>query len=556
MNTRHLKRTASLLAIFALSGASAASAQASTTHFASPTGGGDCSTAAQACTLAQALTGLTPNDVVSLAVGSYDLKGITVPGGVTWVATDPSAARPELRTSATGATPVVAIPATVTPTYLNHIAISDTRAAATQVPAIALGSGGSIAFFDVSIDTSAGPCLSAPAPALIDVDLSTMKGQAQQSCLALPEASHVSRSSISTVGLSVGTPPPALSTSGVVEDSTISGGLGLFDPTAVARRVTSTGFRAIEGEGTVVDSLAISKASTGAAISANEELGGTLTAVNDTAINTNPAPTAVALEAARSSSSTQPVTSNRLVVSNTIARASTDVAAEPGGLCHLGETCKSGLVAIDHSNFATTSGGAAITPGAGNQSGDPQFANAATGDYHLLPGSPAIDAGTLAAAAAPTDLDGAARAQGAAPDLGAYETPGPVVDASGAGAGAGPGAGTSTAPQSAPVVGRLHLSRAKVRIGRHRVTTTLSATVSKAATVTIRVQRAHGHHFTTLTGTLRRTVAGASTFKLAFVGRIGSHKLTAGRYRFAVTATDAAGRRSAQRLVSFVVSAR
>jgi hypothetical protein len=554
MNMQLVKHTASLLAIFALSGATATAAQASTTHFASPTGGGDCSTAVQACTLTQALVGLTPDDVVSLAGGSYDMKSVTVPGGVTWVATDPSAARPELDTSATGATPVMAIPATVTPTYLNHIAINDTRPAANQAPAIALGSGGSIAFFDVSIDTSAGPCLDAPAPALIDVDLSTMKGQAQRSCLALPEASHVSRSSISTAGLSVGTPPPALSTSGVVEDSTITGGLGLFDPTAVARRVTSIGFRAIEGEGTVVDSLAISKASTGAAISANDELGGTLTAINDTAINTNPAPTAAALQSARTSSPTQTVTSNRLVVSNTIARASVDVAAEPAGACALGASCRSGLVAVDHSNFVTTSGGALITLGAGNQSADPQFVNAATGDYHLLPGSPAIDAGIPAPAAAPSDLDGAARAQGTAPDLGAYETPGPAAVTSNAGTGAG--AGTVTASESAPVVGRLHLSRATVRIGRHRATTILSATVSEAATLTIRVQRVHGRHDTTLAGTLRRTMATAGTFKLSVGSHVGSRKLTVGRYRFAVTATDVAGRRSAERVVSFVVSSR
>ncbi|MFN8302443.1 MAG: T9SS type A sorting domain-containing protein [Saprospiraceae bacterium] len=54
---------------------------------------------------------------------------------------------------------------------------------------------------------------------------------------------------------------------------------------------------------------------------------------------------------------------------------------------------------------------------------DPQFADPANGDFHLLPCSPALDAGDNAAAAAfSTDLDGQARLANAAVDLGPYET--------------------------------------------------------------------------------------------------------------------------------------
>ena len=67
----------------------------------------------------------------------------------------------------------------------------------------------------------------------------------------------------------------------------------------------------------------------------------------------------------------------------------------------------------------------------GNISADPRFSNPATGDYHLLQGSPAIDAGNNSAPQLPTkDLDGSPRLQDATGqgypivDMGAYELPG------------------------------------------------------------------------------------------------------------------------------------
>ncbi|WP_386065917.1 choice-of-anchor Q domain-containing protein [Tahibacter sp. UC22_41] len=64
----------------------------------------------------------------------------------------------------------------------------------------------------------------------------------------------------------------------------------------------------------------------------------------------------------------------------------------------------------------------AIAPTATNLAADPRFLSAAAGNFRLAPDSPALDAGDLAQAALPaTDLDGAARVAGAAPDPGAYE---------------------------------------------------------------------------------------------------------------------------------------
>jgi uncharacterized protein (TIGR03437 family) len=74
-----------------------------------------------------------------------------------------------------------------------------------------------------------------------------------------------------------------------------------------------------------------------------------------------------------------------------------------------------------------------VTGSAGNISADPLFISPGTGNYRLLPGSPAIDAGLNSAPGlTATDLDGLPRivagAGGAAViDMGAYEFPGPAL---------------------------------------------------------------------------------------------------------------------------------
>jgi hypothetical protein len=83
-------------------------------------------------------------------------------------------------------------------------------------------------------------------------------------------------------------------------------------------------------------------------------------------------------------------------------------------------------VTMVSSNFdsASTSGvGSAVTPaGSGdNQTAPPLLADPAGGDFHQLPGSPTIDAGTPDALLGAFDLDGQARVDGSAPDIGADE---------------------------------------------------------------------------------------------------------------------------------------
>ena len=98
------------------------------------------------------------------------------------------------------------------------------------------------------------------------------------------------------------------------------------------------------------------------------------------------------------------------------------------------------------SNVVFDDAGNSFTPGPGTVTADPLFVDAAFGDYHLKPGSPAIDAGDDGSVPADltTDLDGSARIQGRHVDIGAYETApepggalGPVVSLSALGALAG-----------------------------------------------------------------------------------------------------------------------
>ena len=68
-----------------------------------------------------------------------------------------------------------------------------------------------------------------------------------------------------------------------------------------------------------------------------------------------------------------------------------------------------------------------LASGPGNISSDPQFVNAAAGNYHLLGTSPCINAGDNSLVTSATDLDGNPRIVLGAVDLGAYEYQGPLI---------------------------------------------------------------------------------------------------------------------------------
>jgi hypothetical protein len=96
---------------------------------------------------------------------------------------------------------------------------------------------------------------------------------------------------------------------------------------------------------------------------------------------------------------------------NVIARGGdSDVGTTNGGLD----------VHVAYSSFRPDKSDHVIDEGH-NQAADPRFLDAAAGDFHELPDSPTVDAGTADPLNGATDPGGHPRQVGSAPDIGAYE---------------------------------------------------------------------------------------------------------------------------------------
>jgi hypothetical protein len=78
-----------------------------------------------------------------------------------------------------------------------------------------------------------------------------------------------------------------------------------------------------------------------------------------------------------------------------------------------------------YNNGSDTGGAGAIYTGAVNIWGDPTFVDPAGWNYHLLEGSPAVDAGVDAGTM--SDIDGDKRPRGPGYDIGADEYPAPYL---------------------------------------------------------------------------------------------------------------------------------
>jgi hypothetical protein len=105
------------------------------------------------------------------------------------------------------------------------------------------------------------------------------------------------------------------------------------------------------------------------------------------------------------------------------------VAIDPGGgsnvriysntIYNVGMGIRGGGASIKNNIFANVGNPGAGTSG-NNLTADPKFVNPANGDFHLQPGSPAIDKGT-SLPEVPCDFDGKKRPAGSGYDIGALE---------------------------------------------------------------------------------------------------------------------------------------
>ncbi len=181
-------------------------------------------------------------------------------------------------------------------------------------------------------------------------------------------------------------------------------------------------------------------------------------------------------------------------------------------------------------------------------------------EYRLAASSPLIDMGDPAAPQG-LDLDGNPRvADGnddgiARRDIGAFELqPAMAGPPSGGGPSGGPAADTK-----APLISGFRSTRAAFAVARAATPraalvargTTLRYTLSESARVALKVQRKRGARYRSV-GTLRRSGRSGPN-RIGFTGRIGRRALRPGSYRAVMTATDAAGNRSAPKVARFRV---
>ena len=229
------------------------------------------------------------------------------------------------------------------------------------------------------------------------------------------------------------------------------------------------------------------------------------------------------------------------------------------------DLCNNGtqLVVLATSNFRRTKLNqgppeARIEEAGGNQEAEPIFASPPSLDFHQLAGSQTIDAGAGGSLLGAADIDGEARAQGAAPDIGADEyvppapqppppPPGPMPDT------------------RRPVASLLALSPSSFRPAgrggsvaqrRARRGTTVSYALDEAAIATFRIRRAVQRRGRTRYVTLRGSFSHAGAVggnRFRFTGRLRRRALKPGLYRLVGTPRDGAGNAGSAVRASFRV---
>ena len=251
----------------------------------------------------------------------------------------------------------------------------------------------------------------------------------------------------------------------------------------------------------------------------------------------------------------QPKVSARVHVTNSIIRAAAPLAALA---TDYGDATITALYSDYDASGNTKQGlNAKINEGSVWNFGDAGFVDAAAGDYRLRADSPLVDRGDPDTAPG-IDLDGNALvADGngdgiARRDLGALELqPAPAGGEPPVG-GEPPAGGGTAADTQAPLITGFRPTSAVFPSARG---TRLRYTLSEDASVVLKVQRVvSGRRIRYRgVGTLRRSGTGGPN-RTRFTGRIGRRALRPGRYRLVITATDAAGNRSAPKTTRFRIT--
>ena len=308
--------------------------------------------------------------------------------------------------------------------HLSHLRVQNSNTSSGAV------STSASAMIDDAVIDGAGYSLSAGTGSLTMTDTLLRCGATAFSCVSVNAGANPV--TLSRVHIDDSVAPPnnggagqVVGTDVLVEDSTFSAtasGLTVLASTAgTMRRVTATAGNTaltVVGPMVVTDSVLVSTVSGAGVTTAGSQ---TLQLRNVTAIGRGSQ--AYGVTAGGGQNVFGAITpAPAIVARNVIARGDTADLNAAAGVC-FSPPCvvppPNGSLTIDHSNFRTTAGTGTIAGGAGNQSGDPKFAGA--DDFHLLAGSPAIEAGLADPLDGPTDLDGHPRVAGAAPDIGAYE---------------------------------------------------------------------------------------------------------------------------------------
>jgi hypothetical protein len=551
-------RVPTMLAVLALAAPASAAVR-----YVSASGGassGACASASPGCTYAYVLNGAgsVANDTVIVAPGTYNVnaahivvtKQLTIQGAA-------GQARPVfLITTNNGGDTAFTLDTASTGSSLSHIAIQSTGNNGLPLSVKAADT-----LTDLDVTGALVDCvvISASGVSLTSSTLTQTVSGATSPCV------QTSSDNTTLSGLTVSAPGAAGNTvllqgaGTTLQDSTIvSGSIGVNINGAgpVVRRVTSRGaLYGIGGSGgTITDSIGVG-GNGGAGIGA---FAGAVVVRNVVGWATGATSYGI-----KANSGLIGIPGGAINVRNAIARGDTDdIFVDDGsGFCPLAP-CTSGAMTIDHSNFRTKAG--PITDNGSEQSGDPLFANPATFDFHLGAGSPAIDAGVADASNGTTDRDGNARSQGAAPDLGAYETTPVVVPPPSGGGGGGDGGsapppgGTGCTPTCpTPDTTKPVLSRVAVQHHSFRVAKAPTALIAKkrkpkpiprgtnirwkaSEAGVVRITVARSRKIDKILGTIQRTAA-VGYGKVRFTGRLGTKALRPGYYRLVIWETDAAG---------------